>query len=119
MSIDRSQLGISVVAGAVLLLLLGLVIWFSRDYGQVSDQAYDLATSLVSACNLQSTERVDLIAQRLEADVANGSLSVNDARYLADIIGLAQAGKWEPAQTAARRLMKAQALLANDLPQLD
>jgi hypothetical protein len=119
MSIDRSHLKVPMIAGAILLLLLGLAVWFSRGYGQVSEQAYDLATSLVSACNLQSSERVELIAQCLQADLANGSLPANDARYLTDIIQLAQAGQWEPAQTAARKLVQTQAVIANDLPHLD
>lgn len=77
-------------------------------YGEVSPQGYDYATALYSICNRKDAARLDEWVSLLDADVEQGKLAEQEARWFRDIAAQARAGDWQSANAAARQLLEDQ-----------
>lgn len=97
------------VIGFGILLLAGAALWFfNRGYDKVSDQGYEYAMALMSACNRRDEPRVKTIVSKIEASREAGEIPEDDAKTLTGIANRALDGNWESAASAIRRLMKDQ-----------
>lgn len=86
------------VAATTLLVFVATFFW---RVAPVSDDAYQLSSSLFAACNLQDTKRLDAVEARMS--------SITEARErdrLAGAIEAARQGQWASAMKQARRLME-------------
>lgn len=106
-------------AGFLIFVLIVAFAWMSRGYGEISEQGYAIGKALFSACNRRDEESVDKISQLVEQSLDDGSLSENEANWLANIVSLAKQQQWDRAQSEVRELLEDQITVANDLPQLD
>ena len=97
------------VGGLLVALVGGVVFWFfSRGYGDVSQEGYRYALALYSACNRQSSEHVQRIADKLEVARARSELQPREYQWLRQISERALRGDWEAASQSIRRLMEDQ-----------
>ncbi|EAQ82687.1 hypothetical protein [Blastopirellula marina] len=89
---------------AALLLVLGCT-----RYPAVSGEAYEMAETLSTVCNLQNGKQLqeyrDLINDRMNAK----QLSESEHALLTRIADIAEAGDWQLAEQEARQLMLDQA----------
>ena len=117
MNFDSLKQG-SKVIGICLLFLVAVGLWFfNRQDRFDSERSYASAQSLLSACNLKQTERLEVLGSEIDSAVADGTLSDSDAQRLSAIMKQAQAGQWAKAQGAVRALL-VQQVQPNDLPNL-
>ena len=93
------------VAGILGLVLLGgLIVWWNSGYGKISEQSYDYALALISACNRQDESRVQKIAK----EIGQRQLPEYDRRVIQQIVDTAMNDDWELAAARTRLLLKAQ-----------
>jgi hypothetical protein len=93
-----------VSAIVVLLIIFGVVAWLKSGYSRISDQGYDYALALVSACSRQDESRVQQIAQ----EITESELPDYDRRVILAIAQQALEGDWQSAANLSRQLLKAQ-----------
>ena len=84
---------------------LVLYLFWPRGYGETSDQGYQFAIALFTACNQHDSEKLTTIANMIEAAEDAGELGNAEARWLQGITRQGLAGNWEAANRAVRRLM--------------
>lgn len=96
------------VGGLVLLSAVGLSVWFFSGSSEISQRGYQYALALMSVCNRQDEQRLQLIIERIQADREQQALSPRDARWLLKITARAQQGDWQGSAAAVRSLMKQQ-----------
>lgn len=97
-----------VVVG-LLLLACGSLIWLlNRGYGETSEQGYAYSMALVTACNQRDVDKLNLIADMIEADLESGKLNPTESRWLMEIIEKGHRGDWDAANRDVRRLMRDQ-----------
>lgn len=77
-------------------------------YGEVSPHTYEYAKALYSICNRRAGDQIGNARQQIQSHHEQGKLSKKEAQWLADILDDAQAGKWESAASASRRMMENQ-----------
>ena len=78
------------------------------SYGEVSTEAYNYAKALYSVSNRRAVEQLPELAKQISESQVDGKLSSREAAWLEDILEDAEAGKWEAANDACRRLMEDQ-----------
>lgn len=98
-----------VIGFCILVLVGGMAAWyFNRGYDKVSEQGYQYAMALMSACNRRDEARVEVIVSKIEADRSAGAVPEDDAETLTGIAMLALDGNWDSAASGIRRLLKDQ-----------
>lgn len=98
-----------VIGLCVLVLVGGVTVWYlNRGYDKVSEQGYQYAMALMSACNRRDEARVEAIVSKIEADRKAGDMPGDDAKTLTGIANRALDGNWDSAATAIRRLLQDQ-----------
>ena len=112
---NGKQLGMSL--GIVLCLVTAIIVWMSRGYDKISEGGYEYALALISACNRQDLERVQMIVENARQANADGKLPDYDTRVLEQIGQQAIDGRWEQASANARKLLKSQVQVAPRLIQ--
>lgn len=87
-------------------LVLGFAVWFlfAGNEIRLSAQGYEISKSLYAACNLQDVNRLEAVRRELEAL----ELSPQERLRLADVLQLADEGKWSSAAERARALLQSQ-----------
>ncbi len=90
-------LSLAVAAATLLVIVIG----YPWRVAPVSDDTYQLSSSLFAACNLQDMKRLDAV----EARMSSISESLERER-LAGAIETARQGQWQSAMKQARRLME-------------
>lgn len=93
---------------STLAIVLVLAFWLNSSYGKISEKGYQFAMALISICNREDEKRLEKISQQIGVAVRDGELGEYDARVLLDITDRAEAGRWQQASNAIRRLMEAQ-----------
>ncbi|MEZ6133451.1 MAG: hypothetical protein R3C53_00940 [Pirellulaceae bacterium] len=92
------------IAILVLLMVVGVFIWFNHGYSEISESGYDYALALISACGRQDKETV----QRIAKEVIERELPNYDRRVILAITDKALAGQWKASSADTRALLKAQ-----------
>lgn len=77
-------------------------------YPEVSPAAFELAKAVVAVCNTRQPEQLDKARRIIQMRHEAGDISQREERYLGEILELAEAGRWERAETRARRLLRDQ-----------
>ncbi len=85
-----------------ILLLIGC------GYGDVSPLASNYAKSIYSTSNVQKTENLSKIRDKIVQSVDSGKLPADEADLLYDMLDKAEAGNWDSAMKDSRALMEAQ-----------
>ncbi|QEG35540.1 hypothetical protein [Bythopirellula goksoeyrii] len=93
---------------ASLLVLLVFLLMPRWKYGDVSKLTYEISTALYSCCNLQDETRLATIDEQIQAASEGSQLTAKEARWLQEILDLAQEGNWQEAGQNARNLMQDQ-----------
>lgn len=103
-----------VIGFGIFLLVAGAAIWFfNRGYDKVSDEGYQYAMAIISACNRRDEASVQIIISKIEASREAGEVPEEDAETLTGIANRALDGDWEFAASAIRRLMEDQVELTH------
>lgn len=97
-----------VVLLASLLLLLVFLLMPRWKYGEVTELTYEISSALYSSCNRQDEARLPAIAAQIQSATEGNQLSTKEARWLQEILDLAQEGNWQKARQKARHLMQDQ-----------
>ncbi len=92
-------LWVSLALGAATLLVI--IVCYPWRIAPVSDDAYQLSSSLFAACNLQDTKRLDAVEARMSSIT-----ETRERERLAGAIETARQGQWHSAMKQARRLME-------------
>lgn len=103
------SIGQVIIVGAACFIVAAFGIQGCRSYGEVNEVTFAHATALYSACNQESSERIEACAKLLEAAESSNSVSSKEASYLEGIITAGREGRWQEAQAMARELMTDQA----------
>ena len=77
--------------------------------GPVGPRAFEHAQALYSVSNLQADDRVEMMAEKIDADLASGALTDHEANWLRGVVDDARDGDWKSAMQTARSIMKDQA----------
>lgn len=77
-------------------------------YGEVSPVAYDYSMALYSLANRQDSDKLPAVAEQIDASHTAGDLTDREHGWLRDILADAEAGDWQSASAAARRMMQDQ-----------
>ncbi|MEX2112016.1 MAG: hypothetical protein WD845_02460 [Pirellulales bacterium] len=91
------------------LVLLSALVGGCGGYGDISPTAYEYAKALYSITNRRADGKLNEVAAQIEATRVAGKLSDAEAGWLTDIVNDSRSGKWEAANSAARRMMEDQA----------
>ena len=102
--------------GLVLLLVVGLAFWFLSGPGEISQRGYQYAMALLSVCNRQDAQRLQVIVEGIHADREQQELPARDARLLLKITSRAEQGDWLGSAEAVRSLMEHQQRAQTALP---
>ncbi|UUO06077.1 hypothetical protein M4951_22290 [Blastopirellula sp. J2-11] len=89
---------------AALLLVLGCT-----RYPEVSGEAYEMAETLSTVCNLQNDKQLQEFRVLISARMDAGQLSESEHAMLTRIADMGEAGDWQLAEMEARQLMLDQA----------
>ncbi|TWT43228.1 hypothetical protein [Botrimarina hoheduenensis] len=103
MNFDRSRQLPAIVVG------LAVACGGCGGYGPVSPAAFKQAKSLYTVSNLKARAALEATAESIDAELASGLLSAQEAAWLLAICDDCRAERWERAQTSARRMMEDQA----------
>lgn len=96
---------------AICLTLLGLTLapcCGCGRYGELSPLGYQYATAIHSLSRRQRSEKIDQLAEQIDASAAEGRLSQQELSWLKPILRAARAGQWPEAAGDSRALMDAQ-----------
>lgn len=93
-----------ILAGLLLLLAIGCT-----RYPEVSGEAYEMAETLSTVCNLQNSTQLKEYRTLISDRMAAGQLSESEHAMLTRIADMAAAGDWQAAELEARQLMLDQA----------
>ena len=97
------------VTGLAFLALVVLLVWyFNRGYGEIGDSGYQLVKSIYSICNQQDETRLQKIEEIAHQRKEDGELPGREWRWVSQILEQAKRGDWEGAQKRCRQLMNAQ-----------
>ena len=89
------------------LMLIGIVGWMNRGYGEISPVAYEYSKALYSACLNKSELHLSKVEQSL-GNSNDESLTSNERIWLEAIFDEARDGNWQAAAKKARRMMEDQ-----------
>jgi hypothetical protein len=106
-----------VVVGLLVAAVAAAVLYGQR-FGDLSDNGYEIALSLFSACNRRDSNRIPAIEAQIDLVADQGELGKQEAKWLRAVVLKAKAEKWEAAQRDIRNLMEQQ-VKETELPQLD
>jgi hypothetical protein len=101
----RSPILLRSLVALSILLVVAYFFFGNRDYGEVSDKAYEFATALYSVCNRQDASKLAGIESLLASAQSNDSLSSEEADMLQEILQKAKSGDWAIAASETRSLM--------------
>lgn len=90
------------------LLCLAALCVVGCGYGELSPTAYEYAKALYSIGNRERGEKIEPIRAQIAASAEAGELSKSERRWLVAICDDCDAGRWEEATAAARRMMQDQ-----------
>jgi len=96
----------AIVIGCV--VVLGLLIFLTRGYGEMSPKGYEYATALYSICNRKDEPRLTELEKLVTTSLDQSELVEAEARWLLDIAKQARSGDWDAALSETRRLMEDQ-----------
>ena len=96
------------IGGLVFLSAVGLAVWFFSGSSEISQRGYQYALAIMSVCNRQDEQRLQVIIGKIETDREQLELSADDARRLLKITARAQRGDWQGSAAAVRSLLKQQ-----------
>lgn len=102
---NKNAMGWRVGSVAAIVIVISFVWWMNLGYDKVSDKGYQFAMALISICNQQDAERLNIMVEQIDHAVADGDLPQADAQVLLTIADRARAGKWDSAAHSVRRLM--------------
>lgn len=89
----------------VVAAILFFCVFGCRQYGDVSEHAYEHAEALFSACSRQDATQLTSVRQSLETARAEENMGEQEFHWLIAIVEQAEAGDWQTATTNARQLM--------------
>lgn len=95
----------------VSLMLLGLALTpccGCGRYGELSPLGYQYATAIHGLSRRQQSEKIDQLAEQIDASAAAGKLSQQELGWLKPILQAAREGQWPEAAGDSRALMEAQ-----------
>lgn len=95
----------------VSLMLLGLALTpccGCGRYGELSPLGYQYATAIHGLSRRQQSEKIDQLAEQIDASAAAGKLSQQELSWLKPILQAAREGHWPEAAGDSRALMEAQ-----------
>ena len=100
----------SKVFGGVTLLVIAVaaLTLISRGYGEISENAYQLATATYGACLAESIDRLERVESLLDDDVFTSRMSGKEVRWFKSIFKKARNDDWTRAAQLAKRMMKDQ-----------
>lgn len=94
---------------ALLLLAITASVAISGcGYGEISDNAYDLATATYGACMAQDMARIERVKKMLEDEAFAAGLTTSEIGWFELIIDDAQNEDWETAASSAKRMLEDQ-----------
>jgi hypothetical protein len=99
---------LKVLLALTLCLMAGYLLIGRDSYGEVSEEAYKLATAMYSTCNRQDTVRLPSLAELVVSAKSSANITADEAEMLQGIVEIAQAGDWSAAALEARQLMQDQ-----------
>jgi len=105
---SSSRFKIVIACGLAGIVLVALVLFSQRGYGEVSPKTYEFAKALYSICNRRDASRLDDVSKMISESAAAGEMSQTEAGWLQDIVDEARAGEWKTAAGRARRMMEDQ-----------
>jgi hypothetical protein len=80
-------------------------------FGEVSQDAYQVAQALYGCCLAKSERHLDAVEAMLESDGSGDQplqISAEERKWLDAMIATARDGRWESAAKSARRMMENQ-----------
>ena len=89
-------------------VLLALLAGCGNSPGPIGPRAYEHAQALYSVANRQAGDRIKVLAEKIEADLASGALSEHEAQWLGSALEEARSGEWKSAMSAARAMLEDQ-----------
>ena len=79
--------------------------WLAGCGASVSDAGADLAMAAAQACGRRSLQAVEAVRDAVDRQSALGELPAADESRLREVLDAADAGRWEEASAAARRIL--------------
>ena len=96
---------------APLLLAAVCLVGCNAGFGEVSQDAYQVAQALYGCCLAKSEAHLDAVESMLESggsDAQPLQISAEERKWLTAMIATARGGGWESAAKSARRMMEDQ-----------
>ena len=100
-----------ILSGVFFLALVvgGVFYWSTGGYGEVSPDAYKVATALYGTCLSKNEARLDSVTEMLDGDHEQSlEITPTERDWLESMVRTARDGSWNSAAKSARRMMEDQ-----------
>jgi hypothetical protein len=77
-------------------------------YPEVSPRTYQLSKALYSACNLEQSDRLEIVGNLINSSLAASEITEAESEWLREIVSQGEAGQWKAASEQARRILEDQ-----------